>query len=139
MELNETLKKQLDHRTIRAFKEQILSQEQLVTLLEVARHTSTSMFMQGFSVMHITDPKKRAAIRNISTQPYVGANGDLFIFMVDLYRNYQIRKQTGHDAGRVHTTDIFFTSLWGHCTRRSKCFKRGWKHGLRWGNFRLNQ
>lgn len=46
------------------------------------------MFMQGFSVMHITDPKKRAAIRNISTQPYVGANGDLFIFMVDLYRNY---------------------------------------------------
>lgn len=107
MELNEALKKQLDHRTIRAFKEQILSQEQLVTLLEVARHTSTSMFMQGFSVMHITDPKKRAAIRNISTQPYVGANGDLFIFMVDLYRNYQIRKQTGHDAGRVHTTDIF--------------------------------
>ena len=81
MKLNETLKKQLDHRTIRAFKEQILSQEQLVTLLEVARHTSTSMFMQGFSVMHITDPKKRAAIRNISTQPYVGANGDLFIFI----------------------------------------------------------
>lgn len=33
MELNETLKKQLDHRTIRAFKEQILGQEQLVTLL----------------------------------------------------------------------------------------------------------
>ena len=99
MELNETLKKQLDHRTIRAFKEQILSQEQLVTLLEVARHTSTSMFMQGFSVMHITDPKKRAAIRNISTQPYVGANGDLFIFMVDLYRNYA-GERSGQSTGR---------------------------------------
>ena len=107
MKLNETLKKQLDHRTIRAFKDQSLSQEELTTLLDVARHTSTSMFMQGFSVLHITDMDKRTAIRSISTQPYVGANGDLFIFLVDLYRNYQIRKQSGNDDGRVHTTDIF--------------------------------
>lgn len=53
------------------------------------------MFMQQMSIMHITDPDKRAAIREISKQPYVGANGDLFILLVDLYRNQQIRQQKG--------------------------------------------
>ncbi|MCP0887805.1 NADPH-dependent oxidoreductase [Ligilactobacillus sp. WILCCON 0076] len=104
---NKFVEKQLTHKTIRAFKEKELSQTQLTTLLEVARHTSTSLFMQQFSVLHITDPEKRAAIRSISSQKYVGANGDLFIFIADLYRNQQIRRQLGNDDGRLHTTDIF--------------------------------
>lgn len=92
---NETIKHQLNHRTIRAFKPTTLSTEQLNTLYSVASHTPTSMFMQQMSIMHITDPDKRAVIREISKQPYVGANGDLFILLVDLYRNQQIRQQKG--------------------------------------------
>lgn len=108
---NETIKHQLNHRTIRAFKPTTLSTEQLNTLYSVASHTPTSMFMQQMSIMHITDPDKRAAIREISKQPYVGANGDLLIFLVDLYRNQQIRQQKGKDDGRLHTADIFFQGL----------------------------
>ncbi len=109
--INETIKHQLNHRTIRAFKPTNLSAEQLNTLYSVASHTPTSMFMQQMSIMHITDPDKRAAIREISKQPYVGANGDLFILLVDLYRNQQIRQQKGKDDGRLHTADIFFQGL----------------------------
>lgn len=94
---NETIKHQLNHRAIRAFKDQTLSEEQLTTLYEVARHTATSMFMQQFSILHITDEEKRKQIREITGQKYVGANGDLFIFVIDLYRNKQIRKQMGND------------------------------------------
>ncbi len=79
---NETIKHQLNHRTIRAFKPTNLSAEQLNTLYSVASHTPTSMFMQQMSIMHITDPDKRAAIREISKQPYVGANGDLFMTFI---------------------------------------------------------
>ena len=61
--INETIKHQLNHRTIRAFKPTNLSAEQLNTLYSVASHTPTSMFMQQMSIMHITDPDKRAAIR----------------------------------------------------------------------------
>src|SRR5699024_4866204 len=95
---NETIKHQLNHRAIRAFKDQTLSEEQLTTLYEVARHTATSMFMQQFSILHITDEEKRKQIREITGQKYVGANGDLFIFIIDLYRNQQIRKQMGNAA-----------------------------------------
>lgn len=104
---NSTIDHQLNHRSIRAFKPQALSKEQLTTLYEAARHTSSSMFMQQFSILHITDEKKRAAVRQLGKQPYIGQNGELLIFLVDLYRNQKIRQAAGKDDGRLHTTDIF--------------------------------
>lgn len=108
---NETIDHLLNHRSIRAFKDQCLNEEQLETLYLAARQTSTSMFMQQFSIMHLTDEHLRHQVQQISKQPYVGDNGDLFIFIVDLYRNQQIRKQLGHDDGRLHTTDIFMQAV----------------------------
>lgn len=108
---NETIDHQLNHRSIRAFKDQPLTSEQLTTLYAAASHTSTSMFMQQFSILHLTDPQLRKQVRQISKQPYVGDNGDLFIFMVDLHRNLLIRRQSGNDDGRLHTTDIFMQAV----------------------------
>lgn len=108
---NAIVNQQIIHKTIRAFKKQKLTVEQLNTLAEVARHTSSSMFMQQFSILHITDEKKRAQIREISGQKYVGADGDLFIFIVDLHRNQSIRRQLGKDDGRLHQTDIFLQGV----------------------------
>lgn len=109
--MNEMIKTQLNHRTIRAFKNQELTDEQKKTLEEVARHTSTSMFLQQFSMMHVTDDEKRAKIREITGQKYVGANGDLFIFVADLYRNSEIRRQLGKDEGALHGTDVFLQAV----------------------------
>lgn len=108
---NSTIDSQISHRSIRKFKDQKLSNEQLETLYTVFQHTATSMFMQNATLLHITDKGKRAKIRELCNQKYVGAQGDLFIFLVDLYRNQQIRQQLGKDDGRVHTTDIFFQGM----------------------------
>ncbi|MCR1901863.1 NADPH-dependent oxidoreductase [Ligilactobacillus apodemi] len=106
--LNETLTTQLNHRTIRKFSPKPVTQNELALLFEAARHTSTSEFLQQFSILRITDPAKKEAIREISHQDYVGGNGELLIFLADLNRNYQIRKQLGKDVGRLQTTDLFF-------------------------------
>lgn len=108
---NSTIDAQLNHRSIRKFKPETLTNEQLETLYHVFQHTSTSMFMQNASLLHITDEKKKKQLQEACNQKYVGAEGDLFIFIVDLYRNQQIRKQLGTDDGRVHTTDIFFQAM----------------------------
>lgn len=108
---NQTIDQQVNHRSIRKFKNHNLSKDELETLETVFQHTATSMFMQNASLLHLTDPQKRAAISEICNQDYVGANGDLFIFIVDLYRNQQIRQQLGKDDGRVHTTDIFMQAV----------------------------
>ena len=108
---NATIDQQVNHRSIRKFKDQQLTEEQLTTLYTVFQHTATSLFMQNATLLHITDETKRAKIRELCGQKYVGAQGDLFIFVVDLYRNQQIRQQLGKDDGRLHTTDIFFQGL----------------------------
>lgn len=108
---NSTIDAQVNHRSIRKFKDQILNKDQLTILYTVFQHTATSMFMQNASLLHITDPDKRKKIQDLCNQKYVGAEGDLFIFVVDLYRNQQIRKQLGKDDGRVHTADIFFQAM----------------------------
>ncbi|WP_276804154.1 NADPH-dependent oxidoreductase [Lactobacillus hominis] len=108
---NSTIDSQTNHKSIRKFKDQVLTKEQLETLYTVFRHTPTSMFMQNATLLHITDEAKKKKIQKLCNQKYVGAQGDLFIFVVDLYRNYQIRKQLGKDDGRVHTTDIFFQAV----------------------------
>ncbi|URW70722.1 NADPH-dependent oxidoreductase [Lactobacillus kefiranofaciens subsp. kefirgranum] len=108
---NQTINTQINHRSIRKFKNETLNKEQLETLYTVFQHTATSMFMQNASLLHITDPEQKKKIQALCNQKYVGVEGDLFIFIVDLYRNQQIRKQRGKDDGRVHTTDIFFQAM----------------------------
>ena len=45
------------------------------------------MFMQNSSLLHVTNPEEKKRIQKLCNQKYVGAEGDLFIFIVDLYRN----------------------------------------------------
>lgn len=108
---NFTIDHLVNHRSIRAFKDQSITDQQLATFYEAVRHTSSSMFMQQMSVLHLTDPQLRQEVRQISRQDYVGDKGDLFIFIVDLYRNQQIRQQLGVDDGRLHTADIFMQAV----------------------------
>ena len=108
---NTTIDTQMNHRSIRAFKDQSLTTEQLATLYDVARCTSSSRFLQQFSILHLTDAKKRAAVRTIAGQPYVGANGDLLIFIADLYRNQQLRHDMGQDDGSLHSFDEYMQAV----------------------------
>ena len=108
---NKTIDAQLNHRSIRKFKDTTLNKEQLETLYSVFAQTPTSMFMQNASLIHIIDPEQKKKIRELCNQKYVGAEGDLFIFVVDLYRNQQIRLQKGEDDGRLHSTDVFFQTM----------------------------
>lgn len=105
---NETIASQLAHRTIRAYKDQPLTEEEVTTLMDVARHTATSSFLQSCTVLHITDPTVREAIGAASGQPYVGGTkGDLFIFVADLYRNSRIRAEQGVSSEALSSMNLF--------------------------------
>ena len=105
--MNETIKTQLNHRSIRAFKEQELTKEEVELLVDVARHTATSKFMQAYSIISITDPTLKAAFAAISKQPYVENNGHLFLFVVDYHRNVQLTKAQELQG----TADYFIAGL----------------------------
>ena len=109
--MNETIQLQLNHRSIRAFKEQELTKEEVELLVDVARHTATSKFMQAYSIISITDPTLKATFAAISKQPYVEKNGHLFLFVVDYHRNVQLTKAQDRAAKLQGTADYFIAGL----------------------------
>lgn len=106
--MNQTIATQKDHRTIRAFKEGKLSEEIIKELLEVARRTATSTGLQSASIIRVNDQKKRDEIAKVCDQPYVASSSELWIFIVDTYRNNQIAKQKGVDSDAGRDMDRFF-------------------------------
>lgn len=113
--INETIKSQLDHRTIREFKEQDIPKEVLDQLLEVARRTATSTGMQACSIIRITDKKIKGEIASICTQEYVARAPELLIFIVDQMRNYQILEEKNGNLDNVNGMDHYFASFTDAC------------------------
>lgn len=74
----------LAHRSIRQFKADAIDWQSLVA---AAQATSSSEFLQSFSLIRVTDAKLRQAIQAISTSPCITGNGELFIFVVDTARD----------------------------------------------------
>ncbi len=103
-----TIETQLAHRTFRAFTDQPIGEDVAATLLEVARHTATSSFYQQTTIIRVKDPTIRQEVFESSRQPYVGGNrGELWIFVVDLHRNAQIRRESGVDTEPMERTALF--------------------------------
>lgn len=106
--MNKTIETQLNHRTIRKFKDQDIDSNVLNTLFEVANRTASSVAMQSYSVIRITDPQKRRKISEICRQPYVETAPELLLFIVDVYRNAKISEEMGEDLSRKRDMDRFF-------------------------------
>ncbi len=49
--LNNIIEKILDHRSIRSFEDKLLSGEQINTIVECAQASSTSSYIQAYSIM----------------------------------------------------------------------------------------
>lgn len=61
-----TVETLLNHRSVRRYTGEPISEEMLNTILECGRAVSTSSFLQAVSVVRVVDPKKRTALRQIS-------------------------------------------------------------------------
>ncbi|GEN52518.1 oxygen-insensitive NADPH nitroreductase [Halobacillus faecis] len=85
--MNETLETILNHRSIRKFKDTPVTDEQLNTILSAAQQASTSSYMMAYTIIGVTDEKKKAQLAEITGQGYVKDNGHLMIFCADLYRH----------------------------------------------------
>lgn len=93
--MNETINHQLNHRTIRFFKEQPVDEEVVQEVLNVFQRTATSVGMQQTTIIRMKDKEKKEVIADIGQQDYIGEAPELFIFIADCHRNYQIARTKG--------------------------------------------
>lgn len=112
---NEMIKKQLEHRTIREFKDEPIPEEIFLELMEVARRTATSTGMQAYSIIRVTDGKLRKEIAEICMQEYVARAPELLIFVADQFRNWNIAKEKGCFEESAKDMDRFFSAFTDSC------------------------
>lgn len=98
----------LNHRTIREFKSSPMPPQQLSILLDISKRTATSMGLQSFSIIRIVNPELKAAIAEVCNQEYVARVPELFIFIVDAYRNSRIAREQGITSDIERDSDRFF-------------------------------
>jgi nitroreductase len=113
--MNETIKKQLSHRSIRAFSEKAVSEDVVNTLLAVANRTATSSGLQLSSIIRVTDAAVRRRISAICGQEYVNQAPGFFVFVADCYRNACIAREQGFDNDSIRGMDGFFQAFTDAC------------------------
>ncbi|WII95383.1 oxygen-insensitive NADPH nitroreductase [Moraxella haemolytica] len=103
-----TIETLLNHRSIRKYTGESISDEALTTILEAGRAVSTSSFLQATSIIRVIDTNKRTALRQIScdmsedeyTQAlaegkrlghgYVESCAEYLVFCMDAHRHNQL-------------------------------------------------
>lgn len=106
--MNETIRHQLEHRTIRFFKKESVRDEHFDWVLKVINQTASSNAIQAFSILRITDPEIRYQLSLITKQAYIEKVPELLIFVVDTYRNAQIAKAKNYQGDAYRSMDFFF-------------------------------
>lgn len=112
---NLMLERQLNHRTIREFKDGRIPEEVFNKLIEVARRTPTSNGMQASSIIRVTDKEKRKKIADVCKQEYVARAPELLILIADQYRNYRIADEKGGYEPSARDMDRFFQGFTDAC------------------------
>lgn len=85
--MNDIIQTILDHRSIRSFEDKTLSEDQIRWIVESAQAASSSSFVQAYSIIGISNAKKKAELARLAgNQNYVEKNGHFFVFCLDLHR-----------------------------------------------------
>ncbi|MCF1685605.1 NADPH-dependent oxidoreductase [Tetragenococcus halophilus] len=106
--MNSVIDLQLQHRSIRKFKKEALSEEIVSKLVKAGQHAATSNYAQSYSIISITDPKKKKAIAEIGQQAHIAESGHLFIMLADQSRNASIVAKQGGSTNIFSSFDKFF-------------------------------
>lgn len=89
------------HRSIRNFKDEPLSDEVVKQLVEAGQMASTSSYIQAYSIIGVRDPEIKKALKEVSGQQYVVDNGYLFVYVIDYYRHSLINEK---ENGNMNTS-----------------------------------
>lgn len=112
---NDMIKSQLEHRTIREFTNDIVPEDITKQLIQVAGRTATSNGLQACSIIRVTDPAIKKELADICTQEYVARMPELWIFLVDQYRNGQIAEEKDCHEDSISDMDRFFQGFTDAC------------------------
>ncbi len=86
--MNQVIDLLKNHRSVRKFKQEPISDEKVFSIIEAARTASTSNFVQAYSVIRVTNKKNRKQIAELAgSQIWVEKSPLFIVFCADLKRS----------------------------------------------------
>ncbi|MDO5025842.1 MAG: nitroreductase family protein [Trueperella sp.] len=113
--LNETVRGQLAHRTIREFTADPIPEETMQTLFQVAMQTASARFLQAASIIRVQDQTKRDALARIGKQEYVARAPEYLLFVADARRSAKILAESGTDQNYASSAQLFREAFTDAC------------------------
>ncbi|MEC7587984.1 MAG: oxygen-insensitive NADPH nitroreductase, partial [Pseudomonadota bacterium] len=94
--MNQTIDLLTSHRSIRKFTDEPVDPDLFSRLVEAAQASASSSFLQGVTIIRVTDPGKRVALRDVAGgQAYVEMAPEFLVFCADLSRPMRCCRQHG--------------------------------------------
>ena len=85
--MNQVIDLLKNHRSIRQFKDEPISDSMLKSIIESAEHAATSNFIQAYSIIRVTNKENRKLLAEFSgSQPWIEACPVFLVFCADLKR-----------------------------------------------------
>ncbi|MCG3727847.1 hypothetical protein EXA14_19600 [Vibrio cincinnatiensis] len=102
------------HRSIRAFKEQPISQEQLNSIIASGIAASSSSLIQAISIIRVTDKEKRAQLAKLAGhQPYVESAAEFLVFCIDYQRHHSINNEVKPEYMELMRISVIANACFG--------------------------
>ena len=95
---NQTIQTLLNRRSIRAFKNNPISEDVVKTLEAAAQRAACSQFLNDWSAIKITSESLKQKLSQLGNQAYIATAPLLYIFVIDQHRNAAIARKNGIDA-----------------------------------------
>lgn len=110
--MNPTIKKMMEHFSVRDFTKQKITAEQKQALIAAAQSGSTSEFVQAFSIIEITDQTLRNELADITiSSPHVKKADTFYVFVADLNRQASILKAHNQDLASLKNMESLIVSI----------------------------
>ncbi len=102
------LERFLNHRSVRHFADQPISEEIAVGLVAAAQSAATSSNLQLWSIVSVQDPNRRSKIAHFcGDQKHVETCGLFFAFLADVHRICAAAQRVGEKADGLDYTEFY--------------------------------
>ena len=110
--MNPTIDLLTRHRSIRKFTDEPIDPALFQRLIEAGQAAASSSFLQGVTIIRVTDPDKRAALRAVANdQAYVEAAAEFLVFCADLSRPMRCCELHGGEAAKGLTEQFIIATV----------------------------
>lgn len=110
--MNPTIDLLMAHRSVRKFTDEPIGDALLETLVAAGQAAASSSFLQGVTIMRVTDPGKRQQFVELANnQSYIAAAPEFLVFCADLSRPIRCCEMHGGTPTRGFTEQFIIATV----------------------------